>query len=103
MGAKPRRTIRVALWDGEEHEDYWGSMGYVKKHFGDYKTGATKPEHAKLSAYFNVDNGTGKIRGLYLQGNEAVRPIFAPGLVMSRPEMEESGSGDQRDRAPSDR
>jgi carboxypeptidase Q len=76
IGAKPRRTIRVALWDGEEHEDYWGSMGYVKRHFGDYKTMALKPEHAKLSAYFNVDHGTGKIRGIQLQSNEAARPIF---------------------------
>jgi len=77
IGARPRRTIRVALWDGEEVEDYFGSMGYVKKHFGDPLTMHLRPEHAKLSAYFNVDNGTGRVRGLYLQGHEAVRPIFA--------------------------
>ncbi len=75
IGAKPRRTVRVALWSGEE-QDYFGSLGYVKKHFGDPKTMQLKPAHAKLSAYFNLDNGTGKIRGINLQGNEAVRPIF---------------------------
>lgn len=75
VGAKPRRTIRVALWNGEE-EDYYGSMGYVKKHFGDPRTVQLKSEHAKLAAYYNLDNGSGKIRGIFLQGNEAVRPIF---------------------------
>jgi carboxypeptidase Q len=77
VGARPRRTIRVALWDGEEQEDYFGSKGYVKRHFGDPETMQLLPEHSKLSAYFNVDNGTGKIRGIYLQSNAAVRPIFA--------------------------
>lgn len=75
IGVKPRRTIRVALWNGEE-EDYYGSMGYVKKHFGDPRTLQLKPEHAKLDAYYNLDNGSGKIRGVFLQGNEAARPIF---------------------------
>lgn len=75
IGAKPRRTIRVALWDGEE-EDYYGSMGYVKRHFGDPFTLKLKPEHEKLDAYYNLDNGSGKIRGIFLQGNEAARPIF---------------------------
>lgn len=75
IGAKPRRTIRVALWTGEE-QDYFGSVGYVSRHFGDMKTMALKPEHAKLSGYFNLDNGSGRIRGVNLQGNEAVRPIF---------------------------
>jgi carboxypeptidase Q len=75
IGATPRRTIRVALWTGEE-QDYFGSIGYVEKHFGDLKTLALKPEHAKLAAYFNLDNGSGRIRGVNLQGNEAVRPIF---------------------------
>jgi carboxypeptidase Q len=75
IGAKPRRTIRVALWDGEE-EDYYGSLGYVKKHFGDPKTMQLKPEHEKLAAYYNLDNGSGKIRGVFLQGNSAVKPIF---------------------------
>jgi len=73
--ARPRRTIRIALWSGEE-QDYFGSLGYVRNHFGDPKTIELKPEHAKLSGYFNLDNGTGKIRGINLQGNEAVRSIF---------------------------
>jgi hypothetical protein len=76
-GARPRRTIRLALWDGEEHEDYWGSMGYVKKHFGDPETMRLLPAQSKVSAYFNFDNGTGRIRGIYMQGNEAVRPVFS--------------------------
>jgi hypothetical protein len=75
IGARPRRTVIVALWSGEE-QGYFGSVGYVKKHFGDPDTLKTLPGHAKLSAYYNLDNGTGKIRGVYLQGNEAVRPIF---------------------------
>jgi hypothetical protein len=76
-GARPRRTIRVALWDGEEHEDYHGSLGYVRRHLGDPETMRLKPAHATVSAYFNFDNGTGRVRGVYLQGNAAVRPIFA--------------------------
>lgn len=75
LNLKPRRTIRVALWDGEE-QDYYGSIGYVKKHFGDPMTIKLKPEHEKLSAYYNLDNGSGRIRGIYLQGNEATRSIF---------------------------
>ena len=75
IGIRPRRTIRVALWTGEE-QDYFGSIGYVERHFGDPKTLALKPEQAKLAAYFNLDNGSGRIRGVNLQGNEAVRPIF---------------------------
>jgi len=75
IGVKPRRTIRLALWTGEE-EDYFGSVGYVQKHFADMETMALKPEHAKLAAYFNLDNGAGRIRGINLQGNEAARPIF---------------------------
>jgi len=74
-GLKPRRTVRIALWGGEE-QGLLGSRGYVEKHFGSRRTMALKPEHAKLSAYFNLDNGAGKIRGIYLQGNDAVRPIF---------------------------
>lgn len=76
IGVRPRRTIRVALWDGEE-EDYYGSIGYVKAHFGDPFSIKLKPEHAKLSAYYNLDNGSGRIRGIYLQGNEGARSIFA--------------------------
>jgi Zn-dependent M28 family amino/carboxypeptidase len=77
IGAQTRRTIRIGLWDGEEHEDYFGSMGYVKKHFGNPETMQLLPEHAGISAYFNIDNGTGAIRGLYLQGNTNARPVFA--------------------------
>jgi carboxypeptidase Q len=74
-GVKLRRTVRIGLWSGEE-EGLLGSKAYVKDHFGDPATMQLKPEHAKLSGYFNVDNGTGTIRGVYLQGNEAVAPIF---------------------------
>jgi len=74
-GLKPRRTVRIALW-GAEEQGLLGSAAYVKDHFADRQTMALKPEHAKLSAYYNVDNGTGSIRGVYLQGNEAVAPIF---------------------------
>ncbi len=74
-GLKLRRTVRIALWTGEE-QGLLGSRAYVKDHFGDPATMQLKPEHAKLSAYFNVDNGTGRIRGIYLQGNEAAAPIF---------------------------
>lgn len=75
VGAKPRRTIRVGLWDGEE----WGRLGsraYVRDHLADVPTLALKPEHQKLSAYYNLDNGTGRIRGVWMQLNLAVKPIF---------------------------
>jgi len=76
LGLEPRRTIRIALWGGEE-QDYFGSVGYVANHFGDPRGDkARKPEQAKVSGYFNVDNGSGRIRGVNLQGNELVRPIF---------------------------
>jgi carboxypeptidase Q len=75
-GVKLRRTVRLALWTGEE-EGLLGSRAYVKDHFGDRQTMELKPAQSKISAYFNVDNGTGAIRGVYLQGNEAVAPIFA--------------------------
>jgi hypothetical protein len=101
---QPRRTIRIGLWAGEE-QGYLGSRAYLNQHFG-YYTNATnvaatrsprdesqrsasrssrsrsnrtlvrQPDYEKLSAYFNLDNGGGKIRGIYAQGNEAVRPIF---------------------------
>jgi Zn-dependent M28 family amino/carboxypeptidase len=77
------RTVRLALWSGEEQALY-GSRGYVKEHFGDPVTMAVKPEHARLAGYFNVDNGTGKIRGVYLQGNDMVRPIFEAWLAPFR-------------------
>jgi carboxypeptidase Q len=90
----PRRTIRIALWSGEE-EGLFGSQGYVLKHFGTFAPpatpdpaglpsfmghhGAFKPtaEWEKLDAYYNLDNGTGKVRGVYTQGNFAIAPIFA--------------------------
>jgi hypothetical protein len=75
-GVRMRRTVRLALWTGEE-QGFLGSRAYVKEQFADRITMQLKPAHAKLSAYFNLDNGTGAIRGVYLQGNEAVRPIFA--------------------------
>ena len=91
-GLKPRRTIRVALWSGEE-EGLFGSSNYVTQHFGEIKGGGSamqamvageqaKPElvkgadYEKLDAYYNLDNGTGKIRGIYAQSNPSVAPIF---------------------------
>ena len=74
-GLKMRRTVRVALWTGEE-QNLLGSRAYVREHFADRQTMDVKPEHGRLSAYFNLDNGTGAIRGIYLQRNEAIRPIF---------------------------
>ncbi|HKQ52093.1 MAG TPA: M20/M25/M40 family metallo-hydrolase [Pyrinomonadaceae bacterium] len=98
---QPRRTIRIALWSGEE-QGLLGSRYYVMKHFGTLGDGSIEafrlfnfsqgappkltpgPEHEKLSGYFNLDNGTGKIRGVYMQGNEAVRPIFRQWLMPFR-------------------
>jgi Zn-dependent M28 family amino/carboxypeptidase len=99
LGVKPRRTIRAALWSAEE-QGYYGSRGYVSKHFGDTDTKklenpdwdgsaeswrnplegsdtlVLRPDYDKFSGYFNYDNGSGKILGIYLQENFAVRPIF---------------------------
>jgi len=100
LGLKPRRTIRIGLWSGEE-EGLLGSRAYVAEHFGKRLGGEQrfgggpppagaqtppepqappqfelKPEHEKVAGYFNLDNGTGKIRGIYMQGNEEVRSIF---------------------------
>ncbi len=94
LQVKPRRTIRVAMWTGEE-EGLLGSVAYVAQHFGVVPRSTdpdqlklysfmrkingpvqVKPDQAKVSAYFNVDNGTGRIRGIYLQENGAVGPIF---------------------------
>src|SRR4030095_5188472 len=97
LGLKPRRTIRIGLWSGED-QGLLGSRAYVSDHFakrlgpdprfggaGDGQTPPEqqtppqfemKPEHDKFAGYFNLDNGTGKIRGIYLQGNEEVRAIF---------------------------
>ena len=69
------RTVRIALWGGEE-EGLLGSKAYVKEHFADPEVMKLTSEHSKIAGYFNVDNGTGKIRGVYLQGNDMVRPIF---------------------------
>ena len=95
LGVKPRRTIRIALWTGEE-QGLFGSKGYVSQHFGSAKTSTApdqmqlpefmrraagplevKPEQKVISGYFNVDNGSGKIRGIYTQGNAAIASIFA--------------------------
>jgi carboxypeptidase Q len=94
LEVKPRRTIRIALWSGEE-QGLFGSKGYAAQHFGSFPLSTTpeqmgmpeflrkpagpltlKPEQKLISAYFNVDNGTGKIRGIYTQGNAAVDHIF---------------------------
>jgi hypothetical protein len=94
LNIQPRRTIRIGLWSGEE-EGLLGSQGYVESHFGarppmdepgmkgmptllrrEAGDVTVKPEQAKVSVYFNVDNGSGKIRGVHLQENEAVAPIF---------------------------
>jgi hypothetical protein len=69
------RTVRMALWSGEE-EGELGSRAYVKEHFADRETMKLGAEHAKLAGYFNYDNGTGKIRGIYLQNNDMARRIF---------------------------
>jgi carboxypeptidase Q len=103
LGLKPKRTIRIGLWSGEE-QGLLGSAAYVAKHFGKLEPGnpgvvppgtpnsqpaappklVTLPEYDKFDAYFNLDNGTGKIRGVYLQGNEAVRPLFRQWLMSFR-------------------
>ncbi|HEY0512394.1 MAG TPA: M20/M25/M40 family metallo-hydrolase [Thermoanaerobaculia bacterium] len=100
LGVKPRRTIRFALWSGEE-QGYFGSIAYVRRHFAAHPESPKrkdeedlpaflreetwplqlKPEHAKISAYFNLDNGSGRIRGIYTQENAAVKPIFAAWLA----------------------
>ena len=111
LNLKPRRTIRIALWTGEE-QGLLGSKAYVAEHFGKIETPATvagappsaspspaaspspgvlvtKPEYEKFSSYFNLDNGTGKIRGVYLQGNESVRPLFRQWLMPFRDRPED--------------
>ena len=79
-GLNMKRTVRIGLWTGEE-EGLLGSRAYVQDHFGqcNNQTGAwelKQPEQGKFDVYFNIDNGSGKIRGVYLQGNEAAGPIF---------------------------
>ena len=80
LGIQPRRTIRITLWDGEE-QGLYGSYNYVKNHFADVNTMQTKPDYDKVSAYYNLDNGSGKIRGIFTQNNEAVVPIFKAWLA----------------------
>jgi Zn-dependent M28 family amino/carboxypeptidase len=75
LDVAPRRTIRVALWGGEE-QGLNGSRGYVEKYLADSKTREHKPDFDKFAAYFNMDNGSGKYRGIYIQENDMVRPIF---------------------------
>jgi Zn-dependent M28 family amino/carboxypeptidase len=108
LGLKPRRTIRIALWSGEE-QGLLGSRAYVAEHLGKMETATTasamgpatgngnarpdplplpvlvkKPDYEKFSSYFNLDNGTGRIRGVYLQGNESVRALFRQWLTPFR-------------------
>ena len=101
LNVKPRRTIRIGLWSGEE-EGLYGSRAYVDQHFASRPPMTqeekdkpwylqkekwpltVKPEHAKLAAYFNLDNGTGKIRGIYAENNAAVVPIFEAWLAPFR-------------------
>jgi carboxypeptidase Q len=71
----PRRTIRVALWGGEE-QGFYGSSGYVEKYLVDPVTREHKPDYNNFDVYFNMDNGSGKYRGIHLQENELVRPVF---------------------------
>lgn len=100
-GLRPRRTIRLGLWSGEE-QGLLGSRAYVNEHFASRPTPpedgreseayrrwmqtppALKPDHARFAGYWNIDNGTGKVRGIYLQGNEEVRPIFEEWLAPFR-------------------
>jgi carboxypeptidase Q len=83
LNLRLNRTVRLALWGGEE-QGLLGSREYVRTHFADPQTMAPKPEHAKLSGYFNLDNGSGRIRGVYLQGHDAMRPLFEQWLAPFR-------------------
>lgn len=78
-GLQPKRTIRIALWSAEE-QGLHGSRNYVKNHFADPADMVLKPRHKMVSAYYNLDNGTGKVRGIYLQGNKDAGPIFSKWL-----------------------
>jgi carboxypeptidase Q len=75
LNLKLDRTVRIGLWSGEE-QGLFGSKAYVKEHLGDPESMKLTEAHAKFSGYFNLDNGSGKIRGVYLQGNDAMRPVF---------------------------
>ena len=83
LNLKLDRTVRMVLWSGEE-QGLFGSKAYVKEHFGDSKTMQIKPAQEKVAGYFNLDNGSGKIRGVYLQGNDAARPVFEKWLAPFR-------------------
>jgi hypothetical protein len=85
VGARPRRTIRIALWSGEE-QGLWGSRAYVREHFGDPSDPSvgTRDAYERLSAYFNQDYGPGEYRGIWLQGNEHVRAPFAAWMAPLR-------------------
>jgi carboxypeptidase Q len=74
-GVNPKRTIRIGLWGGEE-QGYVGSLAYAKNHFGNVDDEKFKKESEQVSVYLNMDNGAGMMKGIYLQGNEAVRPVF---------------------------
>jgi Zn-dependent M28 family amino/carboxypeptidase len=76
LGLRPRRTIRIALWAGEE-QGLLGARAYVRRHFYDPAAGGARPAHANLTAYFNLDNGTGRIRGIWSQGNTGAMKAFA--------------------------
>jgi hypothetical protein len=75
LGLRPRRTIRVALW-GAEEQGLLGSRAYVAQHYGNASDGTAKPDHAKVAAYYNLDNGTGRIRGIWGQGNLGAMALF---------------------------
>jgi carboxypeptidase Q len=83
LNLKLDRTVRIALWSGEE-QGLLGSKAYIKEHFGDPETMKLTDAHTRLSGYFNLDNGSGKIRGVYLQGNDAMRPVFEQWLAPFR-------------------
>jgi carboxypeptidase Q len=96
VGAKPRRTIRVALWSGEE-QGLLGSRAYVRDHFGTFED--PKPEHAKLSAYFNMDSGTGRIRGLTAFGPASTGDVLRQATA-SLKDLGMLGATTTRSRAP---
>jgi len=83
VGARPRRTIRIALWGGEE-EGLLGSKAYAKAHIGDAATGTHKPGYDTFDAYYNLDNGSGRIRGIWMENDAAVAPIFKAFLAPFR-------------------
>jgi Zn-dependent M28 family amino/carboxypeptidase len=78
LGLKPRRTIRLALWSGEE-EGLLGSAAYVKQHFGTFED--PKPEYAKFDCYFNIDSGTGRVRGASIFGPPEAAEILSVAMA----------------------